>query len=75
MPILAFTSDRTAAAPLAALLEQHGIVASGGLQCAPLAHRTLGTLPDGVVRLSVGPETSSDEIDAAIEGIQRCLSS
>lgn len=35
-------------------LEASGVVASFGLQCAPLAHAAFGT-PDGCVRFSVGP--------------------
>lgn len=34
-----------------------------GLHCAPLAHKTLGTYPQGTVRFSVGPFTRFEDID------------
>lgn len=43
----------------ALLLEsEHGIGVRAGLHCAPSAHRHLGTWPDGLVRVSVGPTTT-----------------
>jgi cysteine desulfurase / selenocysteine lyase len=35
-----------------------------GLHCAPAAHRTLGTFPEGTIRLAPGMHTSLDDIDA-----------
>jgi selenocysteine lyase/cysteine desulfurase len=37
-----------------ALDRGYGILARGGLHCAPAAHRTMGTFPKGTVRLSLG---------------------
>ena len=34
-----------------------------GLHCAPYIHRALGTFPDGTLRLSPGPFTTSEHID------------
>ncbi|NCB63844.1 MAG: aminotransferase class V-fold PLP-dependent enzyme [Clostridia bacterium] len=45
------------------LEEEFGIQSRCGLQCAPLAHRTLGTYPQGTVRFSVGPFTRFEDID------------
>lgn len=45
-----------------------------GLHCAPLAHRTIGTFPEGTVRVSPGIFNTSDEIDcflAAMSEIAR----
>lgn len=39
------------------------IATRAGLHCAPLAHRTLGTFPDGTLRLSPGWRTTPEEID------------
>ena len=41
-----------------------GFALRGGLHCAPYAHRTAGTLPNGTVRLSVSAFTSAADIDA-----------
>lgn len=53
------------------LLEQnYGIMTRTGLHCAPRAHQTLGTYPQGTVRFSFGPDTDSDQVTACIKGIQ-----
>lgn len=56
---------------LATILDDHfGIEARVGLHCAPGVHRTLGTVSaGGTLRLSLGPETSEDDLDAVIEAI------
>jgi selenocysteine lyase/cysteine desulfurase len=54
----------------AALDGSFGIAVRAGLHCAPLAHRTMGTLPHGTVRLSPGPFTTPDEIDEAVAALR-----
>jgi cysteine desulfurase/selenocysteine lyase len=51
------------------LNEDFGISARVGLQCAPAAHKTIGTFPQGTVRFSLGPFTSADDIDYAIGAV------
>ena len=41
-----------------------------GLQCAPLVHETIGTAPDGTVRLSLGPMSTEADVAAAIPAIR-----
>lgn len=53
------------------LENEFGILTRCGLHCAPAAHKTLGTFPQGTVRLSLGWFSTSDEVDAAIEAIIR----
>lgn len=48
----------------------YGIEGRPGLHCSPLAHRTLGTFPEGALRLSPGYYTTEDEIDYTIESIR-----
>ena len=45
------------------LEQEYGIQTRCGLHCAPLAHQTLGTFPQGAVRFSVGPFTTFEDID------------
>ncbi len=47
----------------AARLDERGVAVRAGLHCAPRAHRTLGTFPQGTVRLSPGAFTTLDEVD------------
>lgn len=51
--------------------EQFAIMCRPGLHCAPLAHRTLGTLPQGTVRFSAGPFTTAEEVDEALAAVAR----
>lgn len=58
-------------AEVALRLEQDfAIYSRCGLHCAPNAHKTLGTFPQGTVRLSVGYTTTDEEIDATIAAIK-----
>ncbi len=51
------------------LEQQFGILTRCGLHCAPAAHRTLGTFPQGTVRFSPGWYTTSEEISSAAAAI------
>ena len=55
----------------AILSSSFGICVRPGLHCAPLAHKTLGTLPTGAVRLSCGAFNTSHDIAAALEAIRQ----
>lgn len=54
---------------------EHGILTRSGILCAPLAHATLGTLPRGVTRLSLGPFLDAAAIEAALTGLRDIASS
>ena len=41
-----------------------------GLHCAPFAHKTVGTLPDGTVRLSVSAFNRESEIDTFLSSLR-----
>jgi cysteine desulfurase / selenocysteine lyase len=49
--------------------QEYDILCRVGLHCSPAAHRTLGTLPEGTVRLSAGLNTTLAEIDAVIAAL------
>ncbi|MDI6790900.1 MAG: aminotransferase class V-fold PLP-dependent enzyme [Thermodesulfobacteriota bacterium] len=48
---------------------KYGIMTRGGLHCAPIAHKTIGTFPNGTVRLSLGYFNTLEEVDQAIRAI------
>ncbi|HOP47012.1 MAG TPA: aminotransferase class V-fold PLP-dependent enzyme [Desulfobacteraceae bacterium] len=50
--------------------ERFNIMSRPGLHCAPSAHRTIGTFPDGTVRFSFGMFTTKEEIRTAINAIE-----
>jgi selenocysteine lyase/cysteine desulfurase len=51
--------------------EEHGILVRVGLHCAPAAHRTIGTFPEGTVRLAPGFFTTMAEIRTTLKAIER----
>ncbi|MDR3293224.1 MAG: aminotransferase class V-fold PLP-dependent enzyme [Clostridiales bacterium] len=56
------------------LNETYDIAVRAGLHCAPLVHKTIGTLKSGAVRASIGYDNTAKEIDvfvASIKEIQR----
>jgi cysteine desulfurase / selenocysteine lyase len=50
--------------------EDFGLLTRVGLHCAPAAHRTVGSFPDGTVRLSPGIFTTLDDIQKTLSAIQ-----
>jgi cysteine desulfurase family protein len=54
-----------------ALDREYGIQTRVGLHCAPRAHKTIGTFPDGTVRLSWGVFTSERDILRACRALKR----
>ena len=53
-----------------ALESRYGILTRCGLHCAPSAHRTLGTFPQGTVRFSLGWANTEADVDAAVAAIR-----
>lgn len=52
-----------------ALEERAELCCRAGLHCAPLAHRQLGTFPEGTVRFSLGPFNHDAEIATALAAL------
>ena len=50
--------------------EEFGILTRVGLHCAPSAHRTIGTFPDGTVRVSMSYLNTEEEIEQTLEAIK-----
>ena len=48
---------------------EKGVLTRCGLHCAPAAHRSLGSFPEGSVRFSMGWANTEADIDAALEAI------
>jgi cysteine desulfurase / selenocysteine lyase len=71
--VVSLTSELYTSDELALLLSQHfGIDTRSGLHCAPGIHRRLGTIErQGTVRLSVGFQTTQDDIDAVVDALQQ----
>ncbi len=61
---------RDPAETASALLEKFGVMTRVGLHCAPSAHKTIGTFPDGTVRASISTFTGEREIDYFFESLK-----
>jgi cysteine desulfurase family protein len=51
--------------------DEYGILCRVGLHCAPSAHRTIGTFPDGTVRFGLSAFTSAGEVHAALDAVRQ----
>lgn len=52
------------------LSEKWGIETRPGLHCAPLAHRTLGSFPEGALRFSPGYFSTEEDIDFCLDALK-----
>jgi len=50
--------------------EEYGILSRVGLHCAPAAHKTIGSFPEGTVRLSPGIFTTLEDVERTLEAIR-----
>lgn len=68
--LFSFTSEKASPAVIAQRLnDKFGIETRSGLHCAPLAHRTLKTFPEGTVRISLSPYHTVEDLNNLIEAI------
>ena len=68
---VSFTVDHLRPEQVAVRLEQgFGVLCRPGLHCAPNAHRHLGTLPSGTVRLSPGWGNTEKHVETALAGVE-----
>lgn len=55
------------------LEQERGILTRCGLHCAPSAHKTLKTFPQGSVRISLGFANTEGDVDVALEALEECV--
>lgn len=71
--VISFVINGISSDSAAQLFNRLNIDLRTGLQCAPLAHKFLGTYPAGTIRISVGAYNSSEDfsqLEAALEYIE-----
>jgi len=61
--VISFLIDGIGVEEVARRLDENGICTRAGLHCAPLAHKTLGTIDTGTVRVSLSYFNKISEID------------
>jgi len=68
---ISFRSEALAAPELGGILDQaFDIAIRPGLHCAPYVHKSIGTFPEGTVRVSPGPFTTTDDIDRLVAALK-----
>lgn len=73
-PVVSLQSETMDEANLAFTLDhKYKIMTRVGMHCAPNAHKTLGTFPEGTIRFSFGFENTEEEIDYTIRAINEIL--
>ena len=72
---LSFRCEALPAAEVGGILDQaFDIAVRPGLHCAPYVHRSLGTFPEGTVRVSPGPFSTEGDIDALAAALAEIVS-
>jgi len=69
--VVSFLCKRVDTERMAALLGERGIAVRAGLHCAPLAHRSAGTLQSGTVRASFSVFNTEEEVRLFVEEVAR----
>lgn len=68
--VLLFLLKGSSSEKLAELLGREGFCVRGGFHCSALAHKTLGTLDTGGVRVSFGVFNNEKQIDALCDAVR-----
>lgn len=71
LPIVSFNIDGYTSNETAELLNSMGYALRGGLHCAGLAHRALGTAPEGTVRFSPSVFSTARDTDGLVCAVKR----
>ena len=70
LPTVSLNVEGKSPSQVGGLLDKrHDIMVRVGLHCAPDAHRTIGTFPDGTVRFSAGALNTTDEMEQAVAAV------
>ncbi len=71
VPVLSFNIKNRHSEETARHLQKYGIAVRAGLHCAPCAHRSIGTLDTGTVRISPSAFTSERDIEKTIFALSK----
>ncbi len=74
--VVSFNIEERDCGEVSMLLDQnYGILCRSGLHCAPLAHRTLGTLKAGACRISPGLFNTIEDIEKVVQAVYEIANS
>jgi cysteine desulfurase / selenocysteine lyase len=75
LPVISFTMGGKLPSQIGYELNKKGIYVRVGLHCSPAAHRTIGTFPEGTVRVSPGYFNTRRDISTFLEVIEEIAQS
>lgn len=71
LPVISLTVQGRSTEEMGLFLDaDYNIAVRTGLQCAPLAHEALGTVPHGSVRFSFGPFNTEQDVEAGVSAMK-----
>jgi cysteine desulfurase family protein len=71
MPTVSINIEARSSSEICQELDRtYNIMTRAGLQCAPAAHRSLGTHPEGTLRISMGYSNTEDEVHQLLEALE-----
>ena len=74
LPLVSMNIKDLTPSKLSQYLDQrHGILTRSGLHCSPLAHKTIGTFPQGTTRFSIGAFNTEEDINNTLKAIKELL--
>lgn len=74
LPLVSINIKNMLPSELSQLLDQqYGIMTRSGLHCSPLAHKTIGSFPQGTVRFSIGAFNTEEDINYTVKAIKELL--
>jgi len=72
--VVSFSIQGVDSTDVSFILDQvYGIAVRAGLHCAPMAHRTLGTLEEGLIRVSFSIFNTHEEVDQLISALYEIM--
>ena len=71
VPLVSFNIKNLPSQEVANALSRQGFMLRGGLHCAVLAHKTIGTMPEGTVRFSPSVFSSSKHVEMLANTVKK----
>lgn len=70
LPLVSINIENITSSQIATLLDKnYGIMVRAGLHCSPLAHKAIGSFPQGTVRFSFGCFNTNEQVKYAVKAI------
>jgi cysteine desulfurase/selenocysteine lyase len=74
--VVSFTAEGRRVSEIGLRLdEDFGVMSRVGLHCAPALHKTVGTFPEGTVRLAPGVFTTKDDVEYTVDAVKQIVES